>query len=262
MSNRNDTALITGASGGIGYELAKLFAREKYNLVLVARSAPKLTQFAGELQRQFGIQAKPLALDLSAASAPQSLFDDLQREGIAVGVLVNNAGYGAYGEFAQIPLEEELGQIQLNVATLTALTKLFLAPMLERRSGRIMNVASTAGFQAGPLMAVYYATKSYVILFSEALANELNGSGVTVTCLCPGATETEFANRAGNASSRLFKQFRPMSAKAVAHTGYRGLMKGKTLVIPGTLNWLTAQSGRFAPRKMVTSISRWISEKA
>jgi short-subunit dehydrogenase len=259
--NPTPTALITGASGGIGFELAKLFARDHHNLVLVARNGPKLTQFADELQRQFGILAKPVALDLSAAPSPQSLFDELQHEGIAVDILVNNAGYGKHSEFAQVPLEESLGQIQLNVTALTALTKLFLAPMLERRSGRIMNVASTAGFQAGPLMAVYYATKSYVILFSEALANELKGSGVTVTCLCPGATDTEFQKRADNASSRLFKQLRPMDAKTVARAGYRGLMKGKTLVIPGFRNWLTAESVRFAPRKMVTSVSRWVSEK-
>jgi uncharacterized protein len=261
MNNRVTTALITGASGGIGYEMAKLFARDHHNLVLVARSGEKLTQFAGDLQRQFDIVAKPVALDLSAASAPQSLFDELQREGIAVDILVNNAGYGKHGEFAQITLEENLGQIQLNVTALTALAKLFLGPMLERRSGRILNVASTAGFQPGPLMAVYYATKSYVILFSEALANELHGSGVTVTCLCPGATDTQFQHRADNATSRVFKQLRPMDAKTVARTGYRGLMKGKTLVIPGVLNWLTAESSRFAPRKMVTTVSRWVSEK-
>jgi short-subunit dehydrogenase len=261
MNQRIPRALITGASGGIGYELAKLFANDRHNLVLVARSGPKLTQFADELERQFGISAKPVALDLAADAAPQFLFDQLQREAIAVDLLVNNAGSGRYGEFAEVPLQEHLGQIQLNVRALTALTKLFLGPMLTRRSGRIMNVASTAGFQAGPLMAVYYATKAYVILFSEALANELEKSGVTVTCLCPGATETGFATQAGNDRSRLFASLRPMDAKSVARAGYRGLMKGKTLVIPGVRNWLTVESGRLAPRKMVTAVSRWVSEK-
>jgi len=174
---------------------------------------------------------------------------------------VNNAGYGRFGEFAEVPLEESLGQIQLNITGLTELTKLFLGPMLERRSGKIMNVASTAGFQPGPLMAVYYATKAYVISFSEALANELYGKGVTVTCLCPGATETGFAGRAGNDESRLFKKLRPMDAKTVARAGYRGLLKGKTLVIPGFRNWLVAESIRVSPRKVVTAISRWVSEK-
>jgi uncharacterized protein len=255
------TALITGASSGIGYELAKLFAQDHHNVVLVARSGDKLSTLAGELEAQFGISAKAISLDLASAPAPQFLFDQLQREGIAVDFLINNAGYGCYGNFADIPLEEELGQIQLNVAALTTLTRLFLPSLLERRSGRIMNVASTAGFQPGPLMAVYYATKAYVISLSEALANELAGSGVTVTCLCPGATATDFAQRAGNDGTRLFQQLKPMDAATVARSGYRGLMQGRNLVIPGARNWLVAESVRFAPRRMVTAISRWISEE-
>jgi uncharacterized protein len=256
----NQTALITGASSGIGYELAKLFAKDHYNLVLVARSAPKLTQFADELQRQFGITANAIPLDLTAAPAPRLLFDQLQREGIAVDILVNNAGYGVLGEFAKVSLEENLGQIQLNIAALSHLTKLFLAPMIERRSGRIMNVASTAGFQPGPLMAVYYATKAYVISFSEALANELTGTGVTVTCLCPGPTDTGLQARAGTENTALFKALRPMDAKTVARDGYRGLMAGKTLVISGFRNWLVAESVRFSPRKLVTAVSRKLLE--
>ena len=254
--------LITGASGGIGYELAKLFARDHRNLVLVARNGTRLAQVADELQRQFSVSVKTVALDLAAFSAPQLLFDQLQREGIRVDILINNAGYGRFGEFADVPLEESLGQIQLNVTALTHLTQLFLGPMLERRSGKIMNVASTAGFQPGPLMAVYYATKAYVISLSEALANELAGKGITVTCLCPGATETGFAGRAGNNESRLFKRLRPMDAKTVARAGYRGLLKGKTLVIPGLRNWMVAESVRVSPRKWATAISRWVSEKA
>jgi short-subunit dehydrogenase len=260
--NDGKTALITGASGGIGYELAKLFAEDHYNLVLVARSAPKLTQFADELQRQFSVSAKAVALDLTAGPAPQFLFDQLQREGIAVDILVNNAAYGMLGEFAKISLEDNLGQIQLNITALTHLTKLFLGPMIERHSGRIMNVASVAGFQPGPLMAVYYATKAYVISFSEALANELSGTGVTVTCLCPGATDTGFQGRAGVADTKLFKTLRPMDAKTVARDGYRGLMAGKTLVISGFRNWLVAESVRFSPRKMVTAVSRKLLDKA
>ena len=262
MNNRTSTALITGASSGIGYELAKLFANDHHNLVLVARSAAKLTQFADELHHQFGVTVRNVPLDLTAVPAPQFLFDQLQREGIAVDILVNNAGYGVFGEFAKISAEESLGQIQLNVTALTHLTRLFLGPMLERRSGRIMNVASTAGFQPGPLMAVYYATKAYVISFSEALANELKGSGVTVTCLCPGATDTGFQRRAGVADTVLFKKLRPMDAKTVARDGYLGLMAGKTLVISGFRNWLLAESVRFSPRKLVTAISRKVLDKA
>jgi len=260
MGTNSRTALITGASGGIGYELAKLFAADHYNLVLVARSAGKLTQFADGLQRQFGISAKPVALDLTAAPAPQFLFDQLQREHTAVDVLVNNAGYGRMGRFSELSVEDNLGQIQLNITALTHLTKLFLAPMLERRSGKILNVASTAGFQPGPLMAVYYATKAYVISFSEALANELSGTGVTVTCLCPGATDTGFQGRAGTENTTLFRKLRPMDATSVARDGYRGVMAGKSLVISGFRNWLLAEATRFGPRKLVTAISRKVLE--
>ena len=260
MPGKNQTALITGASAGIGRELAKLFAKDGYDLVLVARNGSRLNQFADELQRQFGISAKAVALDLASASAPQVLFDQFARENIAIDILVNNAGYGRLGAFAEVPLEESLGQIQLNISVLTYLTKLFLGPMLERKSGKILNVASTAGFQPGPLMAVYYATKAYGISFSEALASELRGSGVTVTCLCPGATDTEFQKRAGTEETLLFK-LRPMSAKTVAQDGYRALMKGKPLVISGLRNWLLAESLRVSPRRVVTAVSRRLIER-
>lgn len=262
VNQSTPAALITGASGGIGYELAKLMANDHHNLVLVARNGPRLKQFGDELQRQFGITVWTVALDLAAPAAPQALFEELRREGVDVDILVNNAGYGKFGEFAEAVVEESIGQIQLNVTALTYLTRLFLGPMLERGSGKIMNVASTAGFQPGPLLAVYYATKAYVISFSEALANELADQGVTVTCLCPGPTATDFASRAGNDKSRLFKQLRPMDPKTVARAGYQGLLKGKTMVIPGFRNWLVAESVRFSPRKMVTAVSRWVSERA
>jgi uncharacterized protein len=257
MSN----VLITGASAGIGYELAKRFARDHHNLVLVARSGDKLAQVARELEA-YGVTVKTIALDLAEPPAPKFLFDQLQREGIAVDILINNAGFGAFGEFAQMPDEQIHGQISLNIMALTQLAKLFIPPMLARHSGRIMNVASTAGFQPGPLMAVYYATKAYVISFSEAIANELCGSGITVTCFCPGATHTGFAKRAGNDNSRLFKQLGAMSAEKVALDGYRAVMEGRTLAISGAHNWVLAQSTRFAPRKLVTAMSRWVSETA
>jgi uncharacterized protein len=254
------TVLITGASGGIGYELAKLFARDHHDLVLVARSGDKLAQVARELEPQ-GVTIKTISLDLAAGPAPKFLFDQLQREGIFVDILINNAGFGFYGEFAKMPEEEIVGQIELNITALTQLTRLFLPPMIARHKGRIMNVASTAGFQPGPLLAVYYATKAYVISFSEAIANELRGYGVTVTCFCPGATHTGFAQRAGTEKSRLFKQLGGMSAERVARDGYRALMAGRTLAISGAHNWIVAESTRFAPRKMVTAVSRWVAEK-
>ena len=255
------TVLITGASGGIGYELAKLFARDRHNLVLVARSADKLAQVATELQAR-GVTIKTIALDLTDPPAPKLLFDQLQREGIAIDMLINNAGFGTFGEFAQLPEAEILGQIDLNIRALTELTRLFLPPMIARHSGRVMNVASTAAFQPGPLMAVYYATKAYVLSFSGAIANELAHSGVTVTCFCPGATHTDFAQRAGIENSRIFKTFGAMSAEKVARDGYRAVMERRTLAISGAHNWIVAQSTRFAPRKLVTAISRWIAEKA
>jgi len=262
MNDRTQTALVTGASAGIGYELAKLFAKNRYNLVLVARNGPKLSRFADELQRHYGISAKSMAVELLWPQGPYWLFDDVQHSGTQIDVLVNNAGYGKFGEFAKMPLEDDIGMIQLNMVTLTVLSKLFLGPMLERRYGKIMNVASTAGFQPGPMMAVYYATKAYVISLSEAIANELKGSGVSVTCLCPGATDTEFQKRAGTENTVLFKKFPPMDAETVARAGYEGLMSEKTLVIPGLRNRLLAESVRFGPRKLVTAISRKILEKA
>src|ERR1700756_2530553 len=254
------TVLITGASGGIGYELAKLFARDHHNLVLAARSADKLAQLATELRTQ-GVTVKTVPLDLSTPLAPKFLFDQLQIEGVAVDILINNAGFGAFGEFAQMSNDKIFGQIQLNITALTELTRLFLPAMLARHSGRIMNVASPAGFQPGPLMAVYYATKAYVISFTEAIANEVRKSGVTVTCFCPGATHTGFAKRAGTEKSRLFQQLGGMSAEKVALDGYRAVMEGRTLAISGLHNWAVAQSTRFSPRRMVTAVSRWVAEK-
>lgn len=253
------TVLITGASGGIGYELAKLFARDGHNLILVARSGDKLAQVATEL-RALGATVKTVPLDLATPTAATFLFDQLQGENITVNILINNAGFGAFGEFAQMSNEEIFGQIQLNITALTELTRLFLPSMLARHSGRIMNVASTAGFQPGPMMAVYYATKAYVISFTEAIANELCKSGVSVTCFCPGATHTGFAKRAGNDKTRVFKQFGAMNVAKVARDGYRAVMDGRGLAISGVHNWIVAESTRFAPRKLVTAISRWISE--
>lgn len=253
--------LITGASGGIGYELAKLFARDRHNLILVARSGEKLAQVAAELQAS-GVTVKTFAIDLGNPPAAKFLYDQIQGQGMIVDILVNNAGFGAYGDFAQMSEDLIFGQISLNITALTELTRLLLPPMISRRNGRIMNVASTAGFQPGPLMAVYYATKAYVISFSEAIANELRGTGVTVTCFCPGATNTGFARRAGNDKTRIFKQLGAMEAGKVALDGYRALMEGRTLAISGTQNWLVAQSTRFAPRKLVTAMSRWVSERS
>lgn len=259
--NHNQTALITGASSGIGYEFAKLFARDGYNLVLVARSQQKLIQVADELTEKFGISVKILAKDLAIPTSPEEIFTEVQQESIKIQVLVNNAGFATYGLFSETDLAAELQMMQVNMVSLTHLTKLFLNEMLKQKEGKILNIASTAAFQPGPLMAVYYATKAYVLSFSEAIANELSGSGVTVTALCPGATESGFQKRADMEQSKLVSGQRIMDAEAVAIIGYRGLMKNETVVIPGLKNQLLALSVRFTPRNMVTQMVRNMQSK-
>jgi uncharacterized protein len=255
------TALITGASGGIGLDLARLFAADGTNLVLTARDRGKLHQAAEELTRSNpGVSAHVIAKDLAHPRAPQEIFDELQERSTQIDFLVNNAGYGVYGSFTENNLQDELEMMQLNMVALTHLTKLVLPQMIARGSGRIMNVASTAAFQPGPLMAVYYASKAFVLSFSGAIANELRKTGVTVTCLCPGATETGFAKRAHMEESRLFKMG-AMNSAIVARVGYAGMMKGKLLVIPGVRNKLLAQSVRLAPRRLVTAIARSVQER-
>jgi len=252
--------LITGASAGIGTALAHEFARHGHELLLIARREQRLAELADAIAAQGHKRPLLLPIDLGAPDAVGRIADALARLDVEPDTVVNNAGFGLVGAAAKLDLAEQLAMIDLNVRVLTDLSLAFVAT-LQRHSGGILNVASVAGFLPGPGMAVYYATKAYVISFSEALVNELKKSGVTVTCFCPGATETGFATRAGNDKTRLFQKFGPMNVKTVAADGYRGLMKGKTLVISGTKNWLVAESVRFAPRKVVTAISRWITEE-
>jgi hypothetical protein len=254
--DRKKTALITGASSGIGYEFAKLFARNGYNLVLIARSNQKLMQIADELKENFGIAVKIITKDLSLPTSPTEIFHEVQQASIRVDILVNNAGFATYGLFAETSLETELKMLQVNVVALTHLTKLFLQEMLKHKQGKILNVASTAAFQPGPLMAVYYATKSYVLSFSEAIANELNGSGITVTALCPGPTRSSFQAKAEMEKSKLVSGQKIMDAATVAKIGYDGLMKNQRVVVPGLKNQLLALSVRFTPRNWVTHIVR------
>jgi short-subunit dehydrogenase len=255
------TALITGASGGIGLELARLFAAGGYDLVLVARSAGKLEELAGEL-RKHGGAVRVLAKDLARPESPEEVFRELEAAGIAVDVLVNNAGFATYGPFVEIDLGRELEELQLNVVTLTHLTKKLLPGMLARRRGGVLNLASTAGFQPGPLMAVYYATKAYVISFSEALAEELSGTSVNVTALCPGPTATGFQRRAGLEDSKLFSGVLQVAdAAAVARAGYEGFRAGKRIVIPGLINKIGVQSIRLSPRALATRMVKRMQER-
>jgi short-subunit dehydrogenase len=254
------TTLITGASSGIGEELAKLTAHDGHDLVLIARNADKLNALAESLARQHGIRATALPEDLSDADAVDAIVDALAARNIDIDILINNAGFATYGKFVETSLEEERNLLNVNVTALTMLTKRLLPRMVARRSGRVLNVASTAAFQPGPLMAVYYASKAYVLWLSEAIANELEGTGVTVTCLCPGPTRTLFQARAKLEESRLLRMTKMMDAASVARAGYEGMMSGRTLVIPGLMNKAGVQLVRLSPRSLVVKVARWIQE--
>jgi uncharacterized protein len=254
------TALVTGGSGGIGLELAKVLARRGLDITLVARKRDTLEAAAGKLEGQYQIKVHVFAADLGRPEAPELVFDFLQNENIPIEILVNNAGFGLGGEFAETDLDRELEMIQVNIAALTHLTKLFLPPMIKRRSGRILNVASTAAFQPGPLMAVYYASKAYVLSFSEALAEELRDSGVTVTALCPGPTRTDFASTAHVGNSRLFTLFGVATAADVAEFGVDAMMQGKRVAVPGIRNKIVAQAHRISPRLLTAKVARLAQE--
>lgn len=255
--NVRGTALITGATSGIGYALSKRFAADRYNLVMVARDTRRLAEISEEFRLSFAVETHWIAKDLALPEAAQEIFDELQDKKIHVDILVNNAGFNEYGPFVATRLQYELQMIQVHVAALTALTKLFLPAMVQRQQGGILNVGSTGSFAPVPLNAVYCASKAYILSFTEALAEELRGTGVMVTALCPGATETQFASRANMEGTRVF-QGRLMDAGTVAEAGYHALLLGKTSIIPGCANRVTIASLRFLPRDMVARIGRWM----
>ncbi len=254
--------LITGASAGIGRELARVFAADGWSLVLVARRAQVLEEVSAELKTKHGTEITSIPGDLGSRAGVDEVVRAVQERSIAIDALVNNAGYGLAGPFADLDADKQLGMIELNVTALTALTHALLPGMIERRRGAVLNVASTAAFQPGPFMAVYYATKSYVVSFSEALSEELRGTGVTVTALCPGYTETGFATRASeHQRPRLFSG--PMGtgdARQVAEFGYRAMKNGQRVAIPGLMNKLGAWSVPFSPRALVLKITRRMNE--
>jgi short-subunit dehydrogenase len=239
--------LITGASSGIGAELARVFARKGYPLVLTARRHERLEGLSAEIRQSHGVPVEIVALDLEDREAPRDLHEMLQERGIAVHTLVNNAGFGLRGYFASLPHEKQLAMIDLNVMALTSLCRLMLPGMIERRRGGILNVASIAAFQAGPYMTVYYATKAFVLSLSEALHDEAKPHGVIVTALCPGPTESEFSETAGLKDSRLFHAG-AMSSSEVARIGVEGYEAGRAIVIPGAKNRVGAIGSKFAPR--------------
>jgi len=260
VAARAGSVLVTGATSGIGYALAKLFARDGHDLVLVARSRERLEEIGKELGGPAGIAPKLIPKDLSRPRAAEEIFDELRRASIPIGVLVNCAGFGTYGPFVETDIVAEREMMELNMVALTELTKLAVRQMIRRGEGRILNVASTAAFQPGPRMSVYYATKAYVLSFSEALSNELGGTGVTVSTLCPGPTRTGFGGRARMERARVYRTG-VMDAAVVAEAGYRGLKKGRAVIVPGLRNKLMALAARLGPRRLVVAIARWTNEE-
>ena len=249
-------AIVTGASGGIGLEFAKLLAADKNDLVLIARSGDKLESIATELRSVHGVTVETIAIDLSTVDAAARVFERAPD----CDVLINNAGFASNGAFDTLDEGMMRSEIMLDVLTLTELTRKYLPKMRARRSGRILNVASTAGFVPGPFMAVYYACKAFVISFSQAIAEELRGSGVTVTCLCPGATATGFGERAKMQKTMLFNG--PLAdAASVARTGYRAMLKGRELVVPGLMNQFIATTTPLTPRRLRLWLSRKLVEQ-
>ncbi len=258
---RSRTALITGAASGIGYELAKLFASDNCDLVLVDKDQVGLARVAQELSRTYGISSYTLVKDLSSKHAPLEIYEELTSEGLELDVLVNNAGYGLSGEFREINLEDQLNMIQVNISAVVALTGYLLPQLLKRDSAAILNVASIAAFQAGPYMSTYFASKAFVLSFSEALAQELAGTTVSVTSVCPPPTNTGFAARAGAQGSFAFNQHFMMSVKDVAKEAYDGLKVKRVIVLPGATTKLAVMLSRFIPRSVPISIAGFVNKR-
>lgn len=258
--NIKKTVLITGATSGIGLEFALVCAKNGHDLVLVARKKDVLHTLAKELEAKHDVAVTVIVKDLSDPQSPLEIFNELQHKKVFVDILINNAGFATHGFFAQSDIERELQMMQVNMISLTHLTRVFLPAMIQQKYGRILNMASTAAFLPGPLMAVYYASKAYVLSFSEALANELQGTGVTVTALCPGPTKTHFAETAHVENSRLF-QGNILTPLVVARAGYLGMMKGRTVVIPRTRDQFLTLGARLLSGKLAAAGARYLQER-
>lgn len=253
--------LITGASSGIGLELAHQFAKNGYDLILVARRKKLLQTLANELHIKYGSESELIEKDLEEPNAAKEVVAILQRKNISIEILVNNAGFGTFGDYNSSDEETNSRMVQLNITSLMSLTRLLIPSMLKRKVGKILNVASMAAFQPGPFMAVYYASKSFVLSFSEALSSELEGTGVTVTALCPGPVPTGFQERARVGKALMMKSIMTKSAQFVAEEGYKGTMKGKQIVIPGEINNILVVMGKFMPRKFLIMVVKRIMHK-
>ena len=253
------TALVTGAASGLGYELALLLAKDAYKLILVDIDENNLAKVKLELQTDFNVEVITLTKDLSQPNIAQEIINDLGNT--QIDVLINNAGFGLFGSFSDTDWERESAMLHVHIITTTHLTKLVLEGMVKRGSGKILNMSSLAAFQPGPLMSIYYASKGYMLSFSEAIANELKGTGVTVTALCPGPTKTAFQETVSENTCENKIKFNMANAKAVAAYGYKAMHKGKTYAIPGSFNKFLATLPRFIPRNAAASIVRKIQEK-
>jgi short-subunit dehydrogenase len=241
------TALITGASSGIGLELARVFARHNHPLVLTSRDAGELLRIASEMKQEFNVPVHTIARDLEDPDAADDIASELAREGVPVHILVNNAGVGFLGPFWNSPLENDLSMLRVNIGAMVRLTKNFLPDMIRRGSGRILNTASVASFEPGPNLAVYHATKAFVLSLSEALATELEVTGITVTALCPGPTDTDFFPKAGMTDTRAFQQAQVMPPQEVAQKGYDAMMRGERVIVTGVTNKLSVFSRHLLP---------------
>ena len=250
------TTLVTGASSGIGLELARECAANGHDLVIVARRQERLEDFAQTVRKEFDVNVNIVVMDLSVDGSRKNLFDQVKSKNIEIDYLINNAGFGDYGPFVDSNLDRQIEMVNLNIVALTELTRLFLPDMIGRRQGAILNVASTAAFQAGPMMSVYFATKAFVLHFSEAVANEVHQTGVRVVALCPGTTESEFADTAQAERSLMFNMRKLPTSKQVASYGYVSMIKGKRVAVHGLLNKVLTFFVRLVPRKVVTAIAR------
>ncbi len=254
-------ALITGASSGIGMELARVCARNGHNLLLTARREKRLLELKKELEAEFDVDVIFYTIDLADYDAPEKLFEFVRKNSFSVQILVNNAGVGDYGFFHESDWKRQAAMLDLNIRALTHLTHLFLPEMIKQDRAYILNVASTAAFQPGPMMSVYYATKSYVLSFGEAIANELQDTGVSVTTLCPGPTESEFQKEANMEKSKLFDRFPVATSLDVAEYGFKAMMKGKRVAIYGLINKMVPRAVAISPRNFVTKVSRFIQQR-
>jgi len=257
----NKTVLITGASEGIGLEFAKIFVKEKYDLVIIARNETKLNELANEIKSKHNVNVKVIAKDLSKQNASEEIFNELKNENIVTDILVNNAGFGVFDNYWNVDLQDEKNMLQVNIIALAELTILIAKDMANRCGGKILNVASTAAFQPGPTMPGYYASKAFVLRYSQAINFEMRKKGVQVSTLCPGPTITKFQTRAKMNETNMFKRRIAMSAEEVASIGYEGLMKGRSVIITGGLNWLAAMASRIAPSKISMRVVNWLLTK-